>query len=282
MADDVVLALEPRDRLRELVVVRDELDELRLEREPVALQLLALDALLRDLPLEVVDGGLEGPRVLVLHVGSELLVLAVQQVDLLGALLDLVVPAADLELILLDGLELVLHLLVEQLEGLLELLVVGVGVEAVDLELGHLVLQRREVDLLLADLLAERHRVLGRLLRRLLGRRLLAQLREHLVLELLDLVGRLVDRLVDAVLLAAQDLLLHLGAAQLLLRLLRRLLQLCVGVLEALLLLAQRRDVLHEELALALDLPEHGRQLLVLQLLLDDIAAEPLRFVVDV
>mmetsp|Transcript_35879 Transcript_35879/g.113471 ORF Transcript_35879/g.113471 Transcript_35879/m.113471 type:complete len:387 (-) Transcript_35879:924-2084(-) len=249
-----VLALEARHLLAEAVVCIHKAHELALERHPAPLQVPSLLPLGRDLLLKVGDGCLQRPHVLVLHVRCELLELAVEQVHRHGLLLDLVRPPADLHFVLLDRLVLLLQLLVQRAQRVLELAVVGLRVEHIHADLCELVLQLHRLDLLLAHLGPELEGVVRGLLRGFLHRRLLAQVAQHLRLELLDVPVGLHDRLVRHGHVGLEDLGLLLGPLELVLRLLERALQLAVGLLQALLAILDLLDVLCEELRLPLHL----------------------------
>mmetsp|Transcript_23503 Transcript_23503/g.48662 ORF Transcript_23503/g.48662 Transcript_23503/m.48662 type:complete len:334 (-) Transcript_23503:1330-2331(-) len=192
---------DPRPELRVLLQLLLSLrgggHQLRLVREPLALQLRGGLVDRHDLLPERRDRRLEGPHMFhVLLPVHQQLVLAVQPVHAVHLLLDLVVALADLKLVLLDQLVLILELGQLLFHHLPQLHVVGVRVERVDPDAAELVLEVRRLDLLIVRSVGHGGGRLHVILDRLVHREPLAVLGEDRRLDLLPLPHHDLDVLV--------------------------------------------------------------------------------------
>mmetsp|Transcript_19199 Transcript_19199/g.39175 ORF Transcript_19199/g.39175 Transcript_19199/m.39175 type:complete len:362 (+) Transcript_19199:1181-2266(+) len=250
-------------------------DEVGLLSDPRALEVGVLRCLLRDLPLEMHNGSLEGSSILIeLRIASTRLhqpvELFVEQVEVVLLLFDLDSAAPSLELVAADERVLLCKLCVESRVLLLELRDVGLGVKGVDMDASELVLHLRLVLLLLLPHSPELLGGLGRVLRSLLNGHLLAERREDGRFDCLRLHERLLNLRLECRHLMLQRLfgLRHLG--KLCVSLLKRPIEHRETLVVPLLLFIARGDVGVCGALVSLELRLRRHKGLVLLLLLFD------------
>mmetsp|Transcript_13022 Transcript_13022/g.26686 ORF Transcript_13022/g.26686 Transcript_13022/m.26686 type:complete len:302 (-) Transcript_13022:1072-1977(-) len=191
LAHDVHLRPELAVLIADPVGLASGLYQQGLVPKPRLLQLLALLVLQIDLLVDALDARLERAHaLLVLHPVEHLLVLPVQPVHPVHLLLDLVVPLADLHLVLLDQLVLLSQLNDALVHGIPQLHVVRLGVEGVDLDPCELVLDVRRLDLLLVHSGDQHLLLLGQVLRGLVARDLLVPVHRDALLQRVPLPDR--------------------------------------------------------------------------------------------
>ena len=148
-----LLLLQPLGLLRELVVLVDRGHELRLPVHPTPLELLVLLLLLFNLLVHVLHRSLHRAQILAVVIpAGQRLELLVQAIHVPRALRDVVVASLDLSLVLVHRPALLRELRVQHHESLVKRRQRSLRVQDIHARLRNLVLQRRDVHLLVPNL----------------------------------------------------------------------------------------------------------------------------------